>query len=143
MADLTPTVSSVAWVSGGVSREYNSSTTITAGMSVYLTSSNTWAKAGATTATLAGSGSRVGVALHAALSGQPLAVQESGVINLGATLAVGTLYYVSRTAGLICLISDLVSTDKINILGLAITTANLDMAYKQAYTAGYTAIAVP
>lgn len=143
MADLSITVASVALSSGGVCKDFASSTTITAGMVVYLTSNNVWAKAGCTTATLAGNGSRVGIALHAALSGQPLAVQESGVVNLGATLTVGTLYCVSATAGNICPFADLATTNKINILGIATTTALLDMTYKGAYGSGYSGVAVP
>lgn len=143
MADLSITVASVALSSGAVCKDFPAGTTITAGMVVYLTNSNTWAKAGCTSATLAGNNTRTGIALHAALSGQPLAVQETGVINLGAALTVGTLYCVSATAGNICPFADLASTNKINILGIATSASLLNMKYKEAFTGGYTGVAVP
>ena len=49
-----------------------------------------------------------------------------GLVNLGATLAVGTAYYLSNTAGAIQLASDLVSSDYVTYLGTAKTTALLD-----------------
>ena len=144
MADLSPTVGSVAWSSGGICKDFNAGETITAGMSVYLSASNLWMMAQCDgTAIQAGSGTRTGISLHASLSGQPLAVQETGVVNLGATLAIGTLYVISTAFGKIAPFADLVSTNKITILGIGQTTALLDMAYKGAYPGGYTGLAVP
>lgn len=147
MADLSPTVASVATSSGPISRgEFNASATMTEGMVVYLTAASVWAKAGNGSATLAGGVSpfRVGILLAAVLSGQPAIVQEAGVINLGATLAVGTLYCISNNVGKICPLSDVTTSGwKINILGIATTTALLDMTYKAAYPAGYSGVAVP
>lgn len=144
--DLVPTVANVVTSSGAISKgEFNGSATMTEGMVVYLTASNLWAKAGCTSATLAGGIApfRVGILLAAVLNGQPAIVQETGVINLGCTLTVGTLYVISATAGKICPFADLATTNKINILGIATTAALLDMTYKGAYPAGYTGVAVP
>lgn len=49
------------------------------------------------------------------------------LVNLGATLAVGTVYAVSATVGAICPIADLTSTQYITTLGVATTTALLDL----------------
>lgn len=140
MADLNPTVASVAYVSGTVIRDYNAGETITAGMAVYLKSSNTkWMKMqcdGA--AEESGVGVRTGIALHGSLDGQPLAVQETGVITIGDTVVVGTIYTVSAAAGKICPHADLVSTNKVTVLAIAITSANLNLAVKNA-----TGLAVP
>lgn len=150
MASLSITVANVAWVSGGVSRDFNAGVTVTAGQTVYLTAANTWALARATTATLAGSTvsgtlpGRTGIALHGSLAGQPLAVQESGFITVGATMTVGEMYCIATdAAGGIELKSALSSTNKINILGIASSTTVLDMTYKSAYPGGYSGIAVP
>lgn len=145
MADLTVTAANVARVDGGVVKEFNAGATITAGQVVYLdTTVNTWKLAQSDgTAAEAGSDSRTGIALHGATSGQPLAVQETGTITIGATVAIGTLYCLSAAAGGICPYEDLVSTNKITILGIGSTAARINMAYKAAFAGGYTGLAVP
>lgn len=143
--DISVTVASVATVSGAVCKDFNAGTTITAGKSLYLDTNNLWQLAQSDTAPHLGSGARTGVSLHAALSGQPLAVQETGVMNPGGSiLTVGTLYVISAgAAGGIAPITDLASTNKIHILGIASAANRLDMAYKSAYPNGYTGLAVP
>jgi hypothetical protein len=65
----------------------------------------------------------VGIALHAAGSGQPLSYAATGsVINIGATTAKTTTYVVSATAGGVAPQADLVSTNKIVRLGHATAT---------------------
>jgi hypothetical protein len=92
MADLTVTAASVLWTSG----------TKLSGI------------AGAAVA------DAVGVALHAAGSGQPLVYASQGaVINIGATTTKATTYVVSATAGGVAPQADLVSTNKIVRLGYA------------------------
>lgn len=49
-------------------------------------------------------------------------------IDLGATLAVGQVYCVSATSGAICPYADLVSTNRVTILGVAVTTSKLRIA---------------
>lgn len=145
MANLNPTEASVAWVSGAINGDHNAGDTLTEGMCVYLDSSQTWQKSRSTTATLAGSGAKTGIVLTPATTGRRVFVQTNGVINMGTTLAVGTVYVVSATLGEICPIADITtSTHKFSILGQASTTANLDMSLKQAYDngSGYSGIAV-
>lgn len=136
MADLTVTAASVT----GVTQSILAGETITAGMSVYLkTSNNRWMKAQCDgTAEEAGSGTDTGIALHGSLNGQPLIVQKTGICTPGATVAVGTIYCISATAGGICPIDDLVSTNKVSILGIGATASTLDMSIRS-----YTGYAVP
>lgn len=136
MADLTVTAASVS----GTTQTILAGETITAGMAVYLKSSNNrWMKAQCDgTAEEAGSGVRLGVALHGSLAGQPLIVQESGTISIGATVTVGVLYCVSATAGGICPQADLVSTNKITVIGMGATAETIDLA-----RIGYTGLATP
>lgn len=48
------------------------------------------------------------------------------LINLGATLAVGTVYAVSATKGAIAPVADISSTQYVTVLGIATTAALLD-----------------
>lgn len=106
---------------------------ITAGMSVYLSAANIWLKALCSgTAIQSGVGTRFGVALHAAGIGQPVAVQESGQITIGATVAVGTKYVISTNAGMIAPASDLTTSNLVTELGIAISTTVIDMTLKNA-----------
>lgn len=129
MANLSITATSVAKVSGTTNRNYDAGATITAGQAVYLDTSvspSLWklsqCDGTALEATLGG------IALHGASSGQPLAVLETGgVITIGATVEVGTIYVASATAGSICPWADLVSTNKVSIIGYANTSGQLTL----------------
>jgi len=138
MADITVTAASVAQSTNAqVNNSHNAGATITAGQSVYLSASNTWLLAQCDgTALEAGSGT-FGIALHGSLSGQPLAVQVAGTITIGGTVAAGTPYVISATAGGIAPFADLGSTNKVTFLGFASTTGAIDMSLKK-----YTGVAI-
>lgn len=110
-----------------VDRSGNAGATITAGQLVYKDSNSLWQLSDANGA--AAAKTIGGVALHASLSGQPLAVLQSGPITIGATVAVGAIYGLSATAGGIAVYgnagpaSDLVTGMTTCILGVATTTA--------------------
>jgi hypothetical protein len=61
----------------------------------------------------------------AASDGTFLYAVPGAEVDLGATLAVGQVYCVSATSGAICPYADLVSTNRVTILGVASTTAKL------------------
>lgn len=112
MADLSITAASVAPYTGATSPSVigrgTAGTTITAGQSIYLDSTTSTLKlADADASTAASYG--VGIAMHAALSGQPLAYVYGGFFTPGATLTKGQWYCVSATAGGIAPISDTVA----------------------------------
>ena len=71
--------------------------------------------------------SGVGVALNAGGDGQPIDVQTEGEITIGATVTVGAIYCLGATAGDIVPFGDLVSTNKITILGVGISTAKIKL----------------
>lgn len=123
MADLSITAASVVAQTGAIIENGTAGTTITAGQTVYLDTATSTYKLADTDLSAAASVLR-GVALHASLSGQPLAICTGGSINLGATLTVGLLYVLSATAGGVCPIADLTTGAYPNILGFA-TTASL------------------
>lgn len=127
MADLSITAASVVKGSGATVNNLKlAGETITAGMSVYLKSTDDrWYKAQSDgTAEEAGSGG-LAVALNGASAGQPLFVQTAGTITIGATVAVGTVYVVSAAYGGICPVADLVSTRYLSILGYASAAGTL------------------
>ena len=137
--DLTITVASVqAALPVTTQQPLVAGETLTQGQSVYLkTSDNKWYKAQCDgTAEEAGSATRFGIAMNAALSGQTCIVQEGGTCTLGATVTVGAMYCISDTAGGICLQSAVPTASKITILGQGATSTTLNMALKS-YT-GYT-----
>ena len=121
MADLTITAANVA--KGTNARDtssYLAGAAITAGQSVYLDTATSTIKLA--DADALASSDAFGIALNSAASGQPITVQRSGNITIGATVAVGVAYYVSTTPGGICLESDLATGDFPHFLGFATST---------------------
>jgi hypothetical protein len=70
-----------------------------------------------------------GVALNGASIDQPVVVQYDGEINIGGTVAVGTVYLGSDTAGGIRPDADRNTGDTVSILGVGktVTTIQLDI----------------
>lgn len=136
MADLSITAASVAPSTGATTVSGTAGETITAGMSVYLNAAAPprWMKAQCDGTDLqSGYGSQgVGIARHGSLDGQPITVQTGGKITIGATVAQGTMYGISATAGGICPMADLTTGNYVTPLGLATSTTVLDMAFARA-----------
>jgi hypothetical protein len=99
---------------------------------VYLdTSANTFKLADCNSATAAVR-SPYGIALHGSLSGQPIAVQKSGSLTLGATMTAGVVYYLSGTAGGVRPVADNTTGDYPVALGIATSTTVLKMGILEA-----------
>jgi len=79
-----------------------------------------------------------GIALHAASSGQPLSIQRSGSITIGATLIPGMVYVLSNTAGAICPHTDLISGDYFVEIGIATSTTVLLLSINSSATVATT-----
>lgn len=116
MADISQTASSVLKLSGAA-RQAPAGETLIAGQPVYMLNGLLY-KAKADTAAHANA---VGITLNGGALNQPVDyVGDGGSINIGATMANGGTYCVSRNnAGGICLIADIVSGDFSFILGTA------------------------
>lgn len=128
MADLTVTAASVAKGTDAVVEHGIAGATITAGQLVYkdTSDSNKLKLVDVDSATvLARSAS--GVALNGGASGQTIAYQTAGQINLGATLATGIVYVGSDTAGGIRPSADNGVGDYTVVVGVAISTSLLKM----------------
>jgi hypothetical protein len=59
-----------------------------------------------------------GVSLHGCAAGQPLRVQTAGPYTVGATVASGTVYVLSATAGGIAPVADLATGNRTTIVGV-------------------------
>lgn len=132
MADLTITAADV--VKGGVgsipvtTENGIAGATVTAGQVVYedATDNNKWKLADANVSDAAANVK--GIALHAALAGQPLQVIKGGPLTLGAILTAGHWYVLSATAGGIAPVADLASGHRSTLLGYAYSTSVLIVA---------------
>lgn len=118
MADITVTAASVIYTSGAKANG-TVGATVTAGQVVYLDNSTgllRLAQADGTAAEVAA----VGIVLHGALTGQPVAYAGDGaVINIGGTTSKATTYCVSATAGGVAPQADLTSGHRICQVGYA------------------------
>ena len=102
--------------------------TLTAGMPVYL-SNNTYL---ASRTNAAATALCDGIVLNGASSGQPVDVQLSGNLALGATLTIGMAYYVSaNTAGKIWPITDVATNHVPVYLGIATNSTNLNLSIQE------------
>lgn len=131
MADLSQTAASVAIGSANcVSLRVQFGEAVTQGMPVYLSTDAKYYKCDAND-TLAKAACAGIVLTPASTDGygfivRPGTVAGDALVNLGATLAVGTAYAVSATLGAICPIADISSTQFPTIIGFAVSTSLLD-----------------
>lgn len=126
MTDLVVTAANVIAGSDANIENGRAGATITAGQVVYKEASSGKFKQTDTNSGTAEAKVAYGIALNGASDGQPLAVQKSGLITIGATLTAGTAYYASETAGGIQSAAD-VATEDVVFLGIATTTAILKL----------------
>tara|TARA_Y100000310_G_scaffold300112_1_gene335516 strand:+ start:394 stop:798 length:405 start_codon:yes stop_codon:yes gene_type:complete len=116
MADLSITSSTIVAGAGARLLTVTAGATITQGGVVYLDSSGKYSLADAGAAT---TDDVLGIALCAASDGQPLVVQVAGNVTIPDIDAadVGTVYYLSNTAGAIQ--DGLSSSEYVTIIGVA------------------------
>ena len=126
MADVTVTAANVKPV--GTSRTVQKvllGETVTQGQPLYLKAADSkyW-KADADTLAEAAA---AGIAITPGVADDYAIMLTAGTINMGGTLAVGQVYVVSVNAGGVAPYSDLGSGDYVTILGVATTTAILNV----------------
>lgn len=128
MADITVTAGNVVQGTDAVTGDGTAGETLTAGQVVYRKASDSgkfWkAQCDGTSA----EATCVGIALNGGSAGQPIRIQTAGGINPGGTVAVGTVYAVSATAGGIAPITDLTTGHYITTLGVGTTTSNIKLS---------------
>lgn len=128
MADITITAASVLKISGAT-YEGIAGATITAGQACYLDAADSNKIKLAQSDGTAEEAAVRGIALHASLAGQPIILQISGVIAIGATVVLGNLYCLSDTAGAICPSADVGTSEYMSLIGVANTTAQLTLNF--------------
>ncbi len=119
MADLSITAANVVAGSNASVTHGTAGATITAGQPVYREAATGKFKLADSNSGTAEAKTAFGIALHASLANQPLAVASSGEITIGATLTPGSPYYLSETPGGIQPAADLASGENVCLLGLA------------------------
>lgn len=128
MADISITAASVQPGAGQSLVTGLAGEAIAAGKTVYFSSTTKkWqlanSKSGTAEARTAG-----GIAVNGAAAGQPVTVQKSGEVTLGAVLTAGSAYYLSETSGGIQPAADLGSGETVCLLGIAKSTSVLSLA---------------
>jgi hypothetical protein len=127
MADLSITAANVVAGSDATKEVGTAGETIAAGKAVYKSSSTgLWMLADSNSAT-AEAKRAGGIALCGSSLSQPIFVQTSGPITIGATLTAGTAYYLSDTPGGLCPLADIGSGEAVCLIGLAASTAVLNV----------------
>lgn len=127
MADLIITSGSVKKVAGStVTDEGIAGVSVTAGQALYKSLTNAGKLALADADTEAESIFE-GIALHAAGADQPVEYAVGGLIDIGATVAVGQFYVVSVTAGGIAPYGDLATGDFPSSVGFGVTTGRIEI----------------
>lgn len=124
MAAIAITAANVVTAGGGsVNKDKVFGETVTAGQAVYLKSDDRWwlSQCDGTDAEIAVGG----IALNGGAANQPAAVQTSGLLTIGGTVAAGVPYYVGRAAGSIVPFADLLSTDKVSQVGYGISVTQI------------------
>lgn len=122
MADVA--ISSIAWKSGPKARALDAGATIVLGDCVYVDTTDNKTKLG--DADVLASAAVTGLAAGGATNGNPVNVYGDGtVVTLNGGLTKGQTYYLSPTAGKICLFADLSAGDYPSIVGHALSTTDL------------------
>jgi hypothetical protein len=132
MADLTITAAGVEAGTGARVDHGTAGASVTAGQTVYLDPSDNSYKLADCDSGTEEARSTTGIALHAAATGQPLAVHTKGPLTIGATVTAGVAYYQSATAGGVCPVADLGSGDYPVFLGFATSASVIDVDIKEA-----------
>jgi hypothetical protein len=132
MADLSITAANVVAGSGAKKVTGTAGATITAGQVVYFDSTTSTYKLADTDSATAAVRSPAGLALNGASANQPVAVLTSGPVTIGATVAVGDVYYLSGTAGGLAPFADVAAGDYPCIIGICTSTTVLNVKIQEA-----------
>lgn len=132
MADITQTAANVAAGASGLKTEmvqYGES--VTQGMPLYQDATNSkYYQCDANDGIAKAACKRIALTPGAAdafgIVAVPSTTPGKSLVNLGATLAVGTMYVVSATKGGIAPIADITSTQFVTSIGFAVSASLLD-----------------
>lgn len=124
MTALVITAASVVAGANATRDNGTAGASVTAGQAVYKAADNTYKLADTNDASAIVRKPK-GIALHAASSGQPLAVHTGGPITIGATVTPGVAYYLGGTPGSIVPVADLTTGDHPALIGMATSATDI------------------
>jgi hypothetical protein len=127
MADLSITAANVAAANTASKTSGTAGATITAGQLLALDTATGTIKLCDCNSATASLRKPVGISLHAALAGQPIAYHTKGVITIGATVAIGVSYFASGTGGGLRPAADNTTGDYVSFVGIGISTTQINM----------------
>lgn len=127
MAAISITAASCKPSTGAISAHGIAGVAITAGQLVYLEASSGKYKLTDADSATAEVRAVAGIAACNAAADQPLAVQIDGLITIGATVAAGTSYYSSATAGGIAPVADNTTGVYPTFIGFGVSTTQIDI----------------
>lgn len=111
--------------SAQLNRQYVAGEALTAGDAVYRrTNDNAILK---TDANAAASAVFLGIAMNSAATGQPVAVQISGLVNIGGGVPAQTVLVLSPTAGKLMPVQDLAAGDVPSVVGTVLSGGLLSL----------------
>lgn len=128
-ADLTITAAGVVPGTGASLVTGTAGEAVTAGKLVYLKSADKkWYLADCNAAT-AEQRQAIAIAVTGSAAGQPVVVQKGGPITIGSTVAAGTAYFLSGTAGGVRPSADNTTGDYPQIVGMGISTTQIQLQF--------------
>jgi hypothetical protein len=134
MADYSVTAASVVKTTNTAISEGIAGGTITAGMAVYIDTTDS-SKLKACDADVAATSVAAGIALHGAANGQPLKYATGGNLTFNTAFTTGDVVCVSTTPGGLAPYGDLAAGDFITVMGIATSTSNLRLQINASETA--------
>jgi uncharacterized protein YraI len=123
-AAISVTAASVVRVEGDIEQR-TAGGTITAGQVVRLSSGSVVAAVNDNATNAAA----YGIALNGGGSGQPIIVQKTGDITIGGTVAVGKIYALGTSGGIIP-VDDIAGSEFISIIGVGISATVIRLSIK-------------
>lgn len=127
MVDIVITAANVVAGTGASKSSGIAGETIAQGKAVYLNSTTKKYMLADSNSATAEARQATGIALNGASLNQPINVQRSGPITIGATLTPGTAYYLSDTPGGICPFADIGAGEYVCLIGLASSASVLSV----------------
>lgn len=125
MSAISITAANVAPGTGAIQRDGYALEPITAGQVVYRNSTTGLYGLADANGASADIRTPVGIALNTAGTGQPLKIQTGGLVTIGGTAVVGTVYVVGATPGAINPTTDLTTGWYASVIGIGYSATQL------------------
>jgi hypothetical protein len=128
MAALTITAASVVPDATGTFETLTAGVALTAGQSVYRESATGYAKLCDSDSATAEAREYYGTVVNGSAANQKATIQRGGLLTIGATVAAGTPYFTSATAGGIGPFGDLASGQYPTFIGFGVSATQINIS---------------